>query len=225
MSNLALNDIAYRVAKHGRISRDEPCQEELDAIKARIAQLTSREANGDEKPVAFRIIDRYGRPYPWVDASLGDPETVVGESERVEYAYAHPAAHEAAKPNGEMVEVTKEDGNNYCLILSALGMEEEGDPVAEVRRLVDLEAAKPVEGMALVPVEPTPEIVAAAAIAAWPVASKADVEMAKKAAIIVLRSMTAAQPGITLDQVAATIATMAPAYRAMIAVARKGLSA
>jgi hypothetical protein len=31
-----------------------------------------------------------------------------------------------------------EDGNNYCRILTILGMEEEGDPVAEVQRLFDL---------------------------------------------------------------------------------------
>jgi hypothetical protein len=35
----------------------------------------------------------------------------------------------------EMIEVTKHDANNYCLVLRALGMEEEGDPVAEIDRL------------------------------------------------------------------------------------------
>ena len=34
-----------------------------------------------------------------------------------------------------MIEVTKEDANKYCLVLRALGMEEEGDPVAEIERL------------------------------------------------------------------------------------------
>lgn len=38
-------------------------------------------------------------------------------------------------PEG-MVAVTQHDANNYCLILTALGMEEEGDPVAEVKRLL-----------------------------------------------------------------------------------------
>lgn len=46
MNGLTLNDIAYRVAKHGRITRDEPRQDELDAIKAHISHLTSREAKG-----------------------------------------------------------------------------------------------------------------------------------------------------------------------------------
>lgn len=68
----------------------------------------------------------------------------------------------------------------------------------------------------LVPKEPTPEIMAAAAIAAWPQASADDVAMAKKAAWIVMQSMQAA-PGVTLDMLAATLATMAPAYRAMLA--------
>jgi hypothetical protein len=35
----------------------------------------------------------------------------------------------------KMVEVTQEDANNYCRVLAALGMEEEGDPVAEIERL------------------------------------------------------------------------------------------
>jgi hypothetical protein len=37
-----------------------------------------------------------------------------------------------------MIEVTQEDGNNYCRILTLLGMEEEGDAVAEVERLIAL---------------------------------------------------------------------------------------
>lgn len=35
----------------------------------------------------------------------------------------------------EMIEVTKHDANSYCLVLRALGMEDEGDPVAEIERL------------------------------------------------------------------------------------------
>lgn len=38
-------------------------------------------------------------------------------------------------PDDSEVMVKKQDANNYCLILSALGMQEEGDPVAEVKRL------------------------------------------------------------------------------------------
>jgi hypothetical protein len=41
----------------------------------------------------------------------------------------------------EMVEVTKEDANNYCRALTALGLEDGGDPVAAIERL-KAEAAK-----------------------------------------------------------------------------------
>ena len=35
-----------------------------------------------------------------------------------------------------LTSVTKEDANNYCRILTVLGMEEEGDPVVEVEKLL-----------------------------------------------------------------------------------------
>lgn len=53
------------------------------------------------------------------------------------------AALAARQPVGE-VSVQKEDANNYCLILRALGMEEEGDPVAEVKALIDARDRQPV---------------------------------------------------------------------------------
>ncbi len=37
----------------------------------------------------------------------------------------------------KMVEVTAADANKYCRVLSALGMEEEGDPVQEIESLKD----------------------------------------------------------------------------------------
>ena len=40
----------------------------------------------------------------------------------------------------DQVLVMREDANNYCRILHILGMEEEGDPVAEVKRLKEVEA-------------------------------------------------------------------------------------
>lgn len=70
----------------------------------------------------------------------------------------------------------------------------------------------------LVPVEPTPEILAAAAVAVWPTASESDIQLARAAAKIVLMSMDAA-PGSSLESIALGIATMAPAYRAMLAAA------
>ncbi len=55
----------------------------------------------------------------------------------------HAAAQEQAPTMTpfDLIQVTREDGNNYCRILRVLGMEEEGDPVAEVRRLVAREQA------------------------------------------------------------------------------------
>lgn len=52
-------------------------------------------------------------------------------------------ARAARQPVGE-VSVKKEDANNYCLILRALGMEEEGDPVAEVKALIEARDRQPV---------------------------------------------------------------------------------
>lgn len=43
-------------------------------------------------------------------------------------------------PSPEMVAVTKEDANNYCRVLTELGMEEEGDPVAGIEMLRSWEA-------------------------------------------------------------------------------------
>ena len=74
------------------------------------------------------------------------------------------------------------------------------------------------DGYKLVPLEPTPEIIAAAAIAAWPTATPADFDLARLAAPLVLMQMDMA-PGTTVDAVAGMLATMAPAYRAMLAAA------
>lgn len=43
--------------------------------------------------------------------------------------------------NGSMTLVTRDDANAYCQIVTILEMEEEGDTVAEVRRLFDLSRA------------------------------------------------------------------------------------
>lgn len=74
------------------------------------------------------------------------------------------------------------------------------------------------DGYKVAPLEPTPEIIAAAAVAAWPTASPADITMARLAAPIVLMQMDMA-PGTTVEAVAGMLATMAPAYRAMLAAA------
>lgn len=74
------------------------------------------------------------------------------------------------------------------------------------------------DGYKVAPLEPTPEIIAAAAVAAWPTASPADITMARLAAPIVLMQMDMA-PGTTVEAVAGMLATMAPADRAMLAAA------
>src|SRR5450830_1503753 len=74
------------------------------------------------------------------------------------------------------------------------------------------------DGWRLVPIEPTPEIIAGAAIASWPTASLADIDLARQAAPLVLMQMDMA-PGTTVDALAGMLATMAPAYRAMLAAA------
>ncbi|MGX9782187.1 hypothetical protein [Janthinobacterium lividum] len=74
------------------------------------------------------------------------------------------------------------------------------------------------DGWKLVPVEPTPEIIAGAAIPSWPTATLADIDLARQAAPLVLMHMEMA-PGTTVDALAGMLATMAPAYRAMLAAA------
>lgn len=74
------------------------------------------------------------------------------------------------------------------------------------------------DGWKLVPVEPTPEIIAGAAIASWPTATLADIDLARQAAPLVLMQMDMV-PGTTVDALAGMLATMAPAYRAMLVAA------
>ncbi|WP_304349987.1 hypothetical protein [Comamonas testosteroni] len=55
------------------------------------------------------------------------------------------AATQAAAPG--MVSVKQVDANNYCRILAALGMEEDGDPVAKVRDLLAPAEAVPLPAL------------------------------------------------------------------------------
>lgn len=50
----------------------------------------------------------------------------------------HTTPQPCPKCSEGLVSVTKEDANNYCQILTLLGMEEEGSPVEEVKRLISL---------------------------------------------------------------------------------------
>lgn len=64
---------------------------------------------------------------------------------RVDTPTAAPA--QAAQVDSEgnpLIEVSQRDANNYCRILSLLGMEEEGDPVAEIGLLIAARDAEPV---------------------------------------------------------------------------------
>lgn len=95
---------------------------------------------------------------------------------------------------------------------------DEGERIEAGEALRAIKAAlTPPEGYVLMPVEPTAELLAAASVAVWPQASRAGVQMAIKAATIVLRESMDLAPGMTLEMLAASIATMAPAYRAMLA--------
>lgn len=72
-------------------------------------------------------------------------------------------------------------------------------------------------GWKLAPLEPTPEMLAAAAVAVLPRAAPADVALAKKAAPLVM--MDGASGDESFEIVTATMATMPPFYRAMLAAA------
>lgn len=73
------------------------------------------------------------------------------------------------------------------------------------------------DGWVLVPVEPTPEMLAAGAVSVLPQASN-DIELARSAAMIVLCKPDAPS-GVPMELLAATIATMAPYYRSMLSAA------
>lgn len=79
---------------------------------------------------------------------------------------------------------------------------------------------RPAIDSVLVPTEPTPAILAAAAVASWPMPTQEDLALARLAAPIVLMQMDAL-PGATVESIAAAISTMAPAYRAMIAASQE----
>ncbi|HHA2761811.1 TPA: hypothetical protein ACOEQU_000121 [Stenotrophomonas maltophilia] len=82
----------------------------------------------------------------WVKANGYNPATFASGrymGDGVQVAWEAMQALAARQPVDE-VSVKKEDANNYCLILRALGMEEEGDPVAEVQALIEARDRQPV---------------------------------------------------------------------------------
>lgn len=73
------------------------------------------------------------------------------------------------------------------------------------------------EGWKLVPLEITPEMLAAASNAVVPTASFEDIQLARKAAPLVM--LESNPDNLNMDMVAAMMATMPPFYRAMLAAA------
>lgn len=86
-------------------------------------------------------------------------------------------------------------------------------PVYRVQDVV----AEP-QGWKLVPVEPTPDMIAAACIAVLPTPDAEAFERCRQAARIVM-AMPQCPPGVTVEGLAGAMATIVPAHRAMLAAA------
>lgn len=65
------------------------------------------------------------------------------------------------EPAEDLIEMSRKDANNYSLILALLGMEEEGDPVAEVGILLAERATSPPAPQPAVVEALTPEQISA----------------------------------------------------------------
>ena len=76
----------------------------------------------------------------------------------------------------------------------------------------------PPPGFVLVPVEPTPAMIAAAAVNVLPTPTAADFELARAAGKLVL-SDPRCPAGVSAEGLAAAMATIIPAHRAMLAAA------
>jgi hypothetical protein len=149
----------------------------------------------------------HGKPVGWLPMLEPEPKqakTVMS----IPLSYGHLDANALEK-------VSKEHPNEYFLKGSGVLK-----LITAIREL-EQNSSEP-EGYKLVPVEPTPEIIAAAAIAVWPIASKEDIELARKAAPIVLMQSDLG-PEFTVEMLVASLATMAPAYRAMVAASGEGV--
>jgi hypothetical protein len=81
---------------------------------------------------------------------------------------------------------------------------------------------QPVPGWKLVPLLPTPAMIAAATIAVLPDASAEDFELARAAARIVLAHPDAPE-GVSLEAIASAMATIIPAHKAMLAASPSAL--
>jgi len=90
-----------------------------------VAFLAAVDAERGKEAVAWRVETGYDQPR-YLFHSTKKP---WGKSEPLFLA------PQPAIPEG-MALVTKEDANNYCRILSVLGMEEEGDPISKIETLI-----------------------------------------------------------------------------------------
>ncbi len=114
---------------------------EKDADAAYAAYLAARQPVGESDACLLpQIATERMLDAGWPCGEMID-RTFDRQGAYADLVAAAPAS--AGQPVGE-VSVKKEDANNYCLILRALGMEEEGDPVAEVQALIEARDRQPV---------------------------------------------------------------------------------
>jgi hypothetical protein len=120
MTLLELRDaIAKAIADSVDLGMREKCERQADAVMAVVG------------PQLVLAADHAGHEFP---ECTGDPKDCP---ENEGFGCCNRQAARSQPAEGTIL-VAQEDGNNYCLILTALGMEEEGDPVAEVKRLIEL---------------------------------------------------------------------------------------
>lgn len=99
----------------------QPNSETLREFTERVVQHMMRRCVGNDQRADGM---RYELEKEWL---------VLKESFAAARSPAEPEGHDAKK---RMCYVDAEDANNYCRIVSLLGMEEEGDPVVEVGHLI-----------------------------------------------------------------------------------------
>ena len=135
-NGLAAGDLIAWAAEVGgnRIAENvvEMTREDLQRLIAERTPQTAPAAVAvlDERAAFDEFFRKRNRLHPDTDTTF---RSDAAEPWRYWQARAVLAATPAAAPN--MVSVKQVDANKYCQILAALGMEEEGDPVAEVQNL------------------------------------------------------------------------------------------
>jgi len=118
----------FATTKAGQLFKDLPLGTKIYA--APVAGEAAQRMTRDEASELAREIIRH----------LGIIDAAIDKAITAMEADAPPSSASIAV---EHVSVIQQDANNYCLILRLLGMEDEGDPVAEVRQLVESRDSKP----------------------------------------------------------------------------------